>query len=138
MSRMFRPCFLVVDRESSCAISTRKLIIETAKFNVITAYSSQEAIETLRKYPAIDGVVADSGLHDMPCEKLVDALKDLSPKIPVIIVCTPRGTPCERADYTLETFDPRQLLALLEKLHPAATKEIEKRNEGLEDRVVLG
>ena len=130
---MLRPCFLVVDRESSSAISTRKLIIETAKFNVITAYSSQEAIETLRKYPAIDGVVADSGLPDMSCEALVEALKALQPKITVIVVCTPRGSACETADYILQSFDPRKLLALLEQLHPKATAEIEKINEALED-----
>ena len=133
---MLRPCFLVVDRETSSAISTRKLIIETAKFNVITAYSSLEAIDTLRKFPNIDGVVADSGLPDMPCEELVDALKAIKPQITVIVVCTPRGTPCEQADHTLPSFDPRKLLALLENLHPQATKEIEKRNEDLEDGFV--
>jgi CheY-like chemotaxis protein len=72
---MLRPCFLVVDRETSTGISTRKLIIETAKFNVITAYSSQEAIEILRKFPALDGVVTDSGMTDMPCHDLVVALR---------------------------------------------------------------
>ena len=42
---MIRPCYLVVDREFSANISTRKLIIETAKFNVITAYSGVEALD---------------------------------------------------------------------------------------------
>ncbi len=130
---MFRPCFLVVDRESSSSISTRKLIIETAKFNVITAYSSHEAIETIKKFPAIDGVVADASMDDMVCRDLVAALKVVSPKIPVIIICTPRGAACDNADYTLETFDPRSLLSLLQKLHPEAAAGIEKRNEELED-----
>lgn len=131
---MMRPCFLVVDRETSSSISTRKLIIETAKFNVITAYSGQEAIDTLAKFPAIDGVVADAGMDDIECEDLVKALKEISPKAPIIIICTPRGTPCEAADYTLESFDPRLLLALLEKLQPAAAAKIERRNEELENR----
>jgi hypothetical protein len=39
---MIRPCFLVVDQEHSGSISTRKLVIETAKFNVLTAYSGAE------------------------------------------------------------------------------------------------
>jgi hypothetical protein len=34
---MDRPCFLVVDQEYPGSISTRKLVIETGKFNVITA-----------------------------------------------------------------------------------------------------
>ncbi|WP_263357763.1 response regulator [Acidicapsa ligni] len=130
---MIRPCFLVVDRETSSGISTRKLILETAKFNVITAYSSYEAIETLKKFPAIEGVVADSGMIDMPCEELISALKALRPDIPTVVICTPRGGICKTADHSLESFDPRLLLALLQKLHPVATAEIEKRNEDLED-----
>ena len=129
---MIRPCYLVIDRETSSGISTRKLIIETAKFNVVTAYSSKEAIETLRKYPALDGVVMDAGMEDMPTEELIAALKGLQPKITVILVCNPRYTPCKDADYNVESFDPRRLLALLEKLQPEAIAAIEKRNEDLE------
>src|SRR5271168_4326728 len=105
--RMYRPCFLVVDRETSSGISTRKLIIETAKFNVITAYSSKEAIETLKKYPALDGVVMDAGMEDMPTEDLIVALKQLQPKITIILVGSPRYIPCKDADYNVESFDPR-------------------------------
>jgi response regulator RpfG family c-di-GMP phosphodiesterase len=130
---MLRPCYLVIDRETSSGISTRKLIIETAKFNVITAYSSKEAIETLRRYPGLDGVVLDAGMEDMPTQALIAALKQIEPQITVIQVCNPRHTPCRDADYTLESFDPRRLLALLEKLQPEAIAAIEKRNEDLED-----
>jgi CheY-like chemotaxis protein len=133
MVAMIRPCFLVVDRETSSSISTRKLIIETAKFNVITAYSSAEAIETLKKFPAIDGVVTDSGMTDMPCSDLINALKDMRPDIPVIVICTPRGSQCDRADHVLDSFNPKLLLALLQSLHPDATAKIEKRNEDLEE-----
>lgn len=129
---MIRPCYLVIDRETSSGISTRKLIIETAKFNVITAYSSKEAIETLKKYPALDGVVMDAGMEDMPTQELITALRQLQPKITVILVCSPRYTPCKDADFTVESFDPKRLLALLEKLQPEAIAAIEKRNEDLE------
>lgn len=129
---MLRPCYLVVDRETSTGISSRKLIIETAKFNVITAYTSEEAIQTLRKFPNIDGVVTDSGMTDMPCDHLLAALKKIRPKIPCIVVRTPIGTSCELADHTLDTFDPGKLLETLRKLQPKAADEIEKRNKDLE------
>jgi CheY-like chemotaxis protein len=131
--RMYRPCFLVVDRESSSAISTRKLIIETAKFNVITAYSSTEAIDTLKRFPALDGVVTDSGMTDMECDTLIASLKAVRKEIPVVVICTPRGTPSKLADHSLETFDPKKLLDLLQKLQPEATAHIERRNEDLEE-----
>jgi len=129
---MLRPCFLVVDRETSTGISTRKLILETAKFNVITAYSSREAIETLRKYPALDGVVTDSGMVDMPCDKMLAELQAINPNIPRVVVETPSGTSCELATHVLDTFDPARLLKLLENLFADAAKAIEKRNEELE------
>ena len=131
---MQRPCFLVVDRETSTGISTRKLILETAKFNVITAYSSQEAIDTLRKFPALDGCVTDAGMTDMACDDLLAQLKALRPDMPLVVIDTPAGTSCDLATHTLDTFDPARLLALLQSLHPQAAREIEKRNEHLEKR----
>jgi DNA-binding NtrC family response regulator len=131
---MLRPCFLVVDRETSTGISTRKLILETAKFNVITAYSSQEAIEVLSRFPAIDGVVTDAGMTDMPCDTLLTRFRQINPDIPLIVIQTPAGTSCDLATHTLDTFDPARLLALLQSLRPEAAREIERRNEELERR----
>ena len=128
---MARPCFLVVDREFSANISTRKLIIETAKFNVITAYSGAEAIESAKRFPAIDGVVLDAGIRDLPAEQVVNEIKDHFPKLPIIVVCAPGSTECARADYHLEFFDPKGLLELLQELRPAETKAIQARNQVL-------
>ena len=130
---MVRPCFLVIDREFAGSISTRKLVIETAKFNVLTAYSSAEALETLQRFPGLDGVVMDAGMRDESCEDLVRQMKALQPKMPVIAVSSPRGEQCEGADYLLESFDPRKLLELLRELEPEETAAIERRNEDLED-----
>jgi CheY-like chemotaxis protein len=133
-SPMIRPCYLVIDRETSSAISTRKLVIETAKFNVITAYTSSEAIETLQRFPALDGVVTDAVMPGISLENLITALKAIRADIPVIVLCTPHHAPCKLADHTLESFNPRALLELLQSLQPEATIKIEKHNEDLEDR----
>jgi hypothetical protein len=42
--------FHVIDHEFPDSISTRKLVLETAKYNVITAYSGREAVETFRLF----------------------------------------------------------------------------------------
>src|ERR1700692_3947670 len=70
ISAMLRPCFLVVDREFPGSISTRKLVIETAKFNVLTAYSAEEAMELLERSPAVSGVVIDDGIEGVAIEAL--------------------------------------------------------------------
>ncbi len=130
---MIRPCFLVIDREHSGSISTRKLVIETAKFNVLTAYSAVEAIATLEKFPALDGVVMDALSLEMTCEELVRSLKGIKPKIPIIVVKSPRmESSYGDADHVLPSFDPRRLLEVLQQLCPGETREIEQRNEALE------
>lgn len=131
---MVRPCFLVVDREYSGTISTRKLVIETAKLNVITAYSGAEALETLHRFPNVHGIVLDAGLQDMPCADLIKALKKLQPKVPIIVISSSRGGPCD-GDHHLESFDPRRLLALLEQLQPEATAIIVRHDKELQAQV---
>jgi CheY-like chemotaxis protein len=128
---MVRPCFLVIDREYSGSISTRKLVIETAKFNVLTAYSGEEAVDTLGSFPALNGVVLDAGIRDMTCCDLVASLKKANAKLPVVVISAPGTHECPEADHLLESFDPAKLLALLQSLTPAATAAIEKRNEEL-------
>jgi CheY-like chemotaxis protein len=128
---MYRPCFLVVDREFAANISTRKLIIETAKFNVITAYSGAEALLTVPRFPAIDGIVLDAGLRDIPAQDVVRQLKKQYPAIPIVVICAPGLSDCPEADYHLEFFDPAKLLELLQKLRPEETAAIQARNEAL-------
>ena len=128
---MVRPCFLVIDREYSGSISTRKLVIETAKFNVITAYSALEAVATLQAYPRLSGVVLDAGVRDMNCCDLIAKIKNADSKLPVIVISAPGTHDCPQADHLLESFEPAKLLILLQSLAPEATAAIEKLNEQL-------
>ena len=126
---MLRPCFLVIDREFSSGISTRKLVIETAKFNVITAYNSAEAIETLKTYPAVNAAVVDEHVDDLHCAGLVAELKKVKPDLPVVAISAPGS--CGAADFYVEPFRPEELLALLRKLQPVETEAIKRINEAL-------
>ena len=121
---MIRPCFVIVDQEHPGNISTRKLVIETAKFNVITAYSGEEALQTLAKFPAVDGVVLDPAVRDVPCASLVKQIKQRQPSLPVILAGTLGNQYCDGADHYLETFDPQKLLELLQRLEPEKTAQI--------------
>jgi DNA-binding NtrC family response regulator len=131
---MVRPCFLVVDREFPGSISTRKLVIETAKFNVITAYSALEAVETLKQFPAIHGVVLDAETRGMTCGDLVKALKEIKAQLPVVVICGPTDGDCDGADYQVESLDPRKLLEALQKLSPDEVAKIEENEERLNQR----
>jgi CheY-like chemotaxis protein len=128
---MIRPCFLVIDREFPGSISTRKLVIETARLNVITAYSGKEALETFQRFPLVNGIVLDGGLNDISCADLARQLKLLNPTIPIIVIAAPGFTDCPDADYQLESFDPAKLLETLKGIKPKEYAEIEKRNEDI-------
>lgn len=128
---MLRPCFLVVDREYPGTISTRKLVIETAKLNVITAYSATEAMEELERFPAVNAVVIDLGVTDMPSDELVRRIKESQPGLPVIAVSSPGFDDCPAADFHLESFQPSRLLEILRGLQPKETAAIDRRQDEL-------
>jgi DNA-binding NtrC family response regulator len=129
---MVRPCFLVIDPEHSGSISTRKLVIESAKLNVITAYSGAEAIETFKKYPAVDGVVCNFEVRDIPVGKLIGRLKEINPKVPVIAV-GPEGS-SRQPDYQVDSFDPKQLLEVLQQIRPDKMSQLTEHEHELRER----
>ncbi len=125
---MLRPCFLVIDRELPAGLSTRKLVIETAKLNVITAYSGAEALEALEKFPRVDGIVLDTGMRDIAATDLVRQLRAMQPHIRVVAV---GRHACDGADFHMGSFDPHKLLALLQSLEPEKSAVIQEHDEQL-------
>jgi CheY-like chemotaxis protein len=117
---MIRPCFLVIDHEYPGNISSRKLVLETAKYNVITVYSADEAVDTFRHFPNVAGVVLNEQLEGMDCVSLVQALRAIRKDVPLILTSSQDGSLCEGApiDHFLRNFDPAALLALLGRLVP--------------------
>ena len=129
---MVRPCFLVADREYASSISTRKLVIETAKLNVITSYSGSETVETLEKFPAIDGIIIDASIEDAPIDGLITKLKTIQPNAPVILIrSSPFAETSRLADHQVDSFQPEPLLELLQSLQPEKVRAIQKNNERL-------
>lgn len=128
---MVRPCFLVIDHEHAGTISTRKLVIESAKLNVLTAFSGEEALAMLKKFPAVDGIVLDSVVSGDSSEELVRHIREQIPSLPIIIINIPGAPPCPGADYVLDSFEPVSLLALLSKLEPRRTEEIRRHDDDL-------
>ncbi|HEX6906594.1 MAG TPA: response regulator, partial [Terriglobales bacterium] len=60
----------MAEPEPDQAISARKLVLETAKFNVITAHSAREALDLCEQFPAIDALILHDGLEG-DCAKIV-------------------------------------------------------------------
>ncbi|MCU1312188.1 MAG: hypothetical protein JWO20_3313 [Candidatus Angelobacter sp.] len=116
-----RLCFLVIEVEPAQGLSTRKLLIETAKHNVITAYSGKEGMQTFDRFPQVDAVVVDSQLRDMKCEEISKYIKSQNPLIRVIALSPRDELPKNvcNSDRVVLAHDPAALLSLLEELGSA-------------------
>jgi len=121
----------VIDREFPGSISTRKLVLETAKFNVLTAYSGKEALDIFRRFPALDGIVMDGEIDDISAEDIARACKAIVPNIPVVVISAPGSQDCPSANFIVESFQPAKLLETLRRLKPNESEQIEKRDEDL-------
>lgn len=126
---MDRPCFLVVDREYPGSISTRKLVIESAKFNVITAYDADEALSCLKRFPNVDGVVLNAAIgNDEDCRALVEALRKIVPGIEIVITSAGGFRRCDHNEHHVDSLDPKALLDCLQTLRKDAAREILERD----------
>jgi CheY-like chemotaxis protein len=94
-------------------ISARKLVLETAKFNVITAYSVQECLELIEKFPQIEAVILHSALDGMACDQTVAEIKKRRPRMPVVVLATTEWVRCKNADDLITSHEPQELLNLL-------------------------
>jgi Response regulator consisting of a CheY-like receiver domain and a Fis-type HTH domain len=110
---MARPTFLVIEPEPLDSLSTRKLVLETAKFNVITAHSTSEGIELLKTFPNVQALVIVASLNG--CSEVVKSAKALDPKLPVVILSPNFTYECE-GDHHASTHEPEELLRLLRRL----------------------
>ena len=110
-----RPTLLVAEPEPTEALSVRKLVLETAKFNVLTAHSTREAIDIFQSFPNISAVIAveDEGID---CESVTKTVKETVPRIPVIALSARSGSRCAPADHHVSSHEPEQLLRIIREL----------------------
>ncbi len=113
---MARPTLLIAEPEPANAISARKLVMETAKFNVITAHSGEETLDLFRKFPDVEGVVVHSELRDVSASQIFDKVKENDKDKPTILLMSGVERSRNHADYTLPSDEPQELLNLLREL----------------------
>jgi len=126
-----RPCFLVVDNEYPGSISTRKLVLESAKLNVITAYSPEEAIRTLDRFPNVDGIVLDTQIQGRSCSEVVRQLRSKHDRIPIITVSPSGQDRCGGEQYHVSNFDPKQLLEAVHKIRQSEMNEVIRHEDDI-------
>lgn len=126
-----RPCFLVLDPEYPGSISIRKLVIETEKINVLTAYSAADAIETFTRFPAANGIVMNASVNDPPCTELIKRLRAIRNDVSIILISPSGLESCEGENYRISSFDPKALLDMIQKICAPEVDQIIQHDEDL-------
>jgi len=108
-----RPILLVIDPPDVEMISTRKLILESAKYNVVTATTTEEAVEIAQKVP-IDAMVIHERLCDGDVSAFTQKLKSTRPSAPLWII-SPQPHSIAGADRVLSSFDPLELVRVAQE-----------------------
>jgi len=115
-SNEHRLSFLIIEAEPSDGLSTRKLLLESAKHNVITAYSGKEGVETFKRFPNVDAICIDAELEDLKGDDVAKKVKNTNPKIRIVGLSPRLAARCDWADETIDSHDPAALLKLLEEM----------------------
>lgn len=80
-----RPVLVILDSPIAGRISERKIALENAYFNVLTALNMDEAYATAEKFD-VDGFVFDCGRADEISLEMCESLKDRFPKKPLFVL----------------------------------------------------
>lgn len=110
-----RPAFIVAEPEPEQALSARKLLLETFKFNVITAHSERETMDLLELFPNINALILHCGIENFDAEKVIRTVKTATPDLPIIAL-TPTDREFAWADHVVHSHDPQELLQLVHQL----------------------
>ena len=124
----------MVEPEAPQALSSRKLVLETAKYNVITAYSGNEGLELLEQFPAVTAVIVHGEVRDIECETLVERMKKrLKRDIPFIVLTPRTSLACGGGDHYASSHEPTELLGLLREHFGDARPLSERKSELIAD-----
>jgi hypothetical protein len=113
---------LVIEVEQPEGLSARKLVLETAKHNVLTAYNGAEGVELLRRFPGVDVVIAHMLVRDIPFRRVVEMVKEIRPDVRIVALSPDGGGDIADADFVVPSHEPQKLLELLHEKFGASTR----------------
>jgi DNA-binding response OmpR family regulator len=112
---MPRPTLLVAESEPLQALSVRKLVLETAKYNVLTAHSNRETLDLYHLFPNISmAVLVDDS--ELNCEQIAKHIRTTTDKVPIIFLTSRIAGKCDCADHNIASGEPERLLELVRSL----------------------
>ena len=121
-----RPTILCIDDDPE-TLKLRQLLLQSFGYAVITACSGADGLRLLAETPAVDLVLLDYAIPGMNGDEIAEHLKELYPKLPVIIVSAiaqlPQGLLTKVDGYVQKGQDPEVLLGNIAMILMCRDKE---------------
>lgn len=114
---------LMVEVEQPEGISSRKLILETARHNVLTAYSGEGAVNLLERFPNVDLAIVHTELEGKEFQATVRRLKQVRSDLYIVAITPVDSGKLEGVDTVLTSYDPQKLLEFLAQRFEAGTSD---------------
>ena len=109
-----RPTVILAEPEPDDALSSRKLTLETGKFNVITAHSKPEAIELFDRFGSVEAVVLHSELNGF--DEIASYVRRQHSELPIVLLRPSDAAYSKHASQVISSHSPEQLLDLLRSM----------------------
>jgi CheY-like chemotaxis protein len=116
-----RVIVLMIEIEQPEGLSARKLVLETAKHNVITAYNGKMGIQLLKRFPDVDAVVVHVDVQDIPFQEVVRQVREIRPDVPIIALSPIGSMALEGVNYVIPSHEPQAILKVLADHFNAST-----------------
>jgi hypothetical protein len=103
---------LMIEEEQLEGLSARKLIVETVKHNVLTAYHPESGLDLLQRFPNVDAVFVHARL--LPKRPLLlSEIKSVAPTVPIILASPGASLQSSEATWIIDSHKPQALLTVL-------------------------
>lgn len=116
-----RVIILMIEVEQPEGLSARKLVLETSKHNVITAYSGTSGIQLLKRFPDVDAVVVHVDVTNPEFEQVVREIREVRPTVPIIALSPIGAVGLKGVDYVIPSHEPQAILKVLADHFHAST-----------------
>ena len=103
---------LMIESEQPEGLSARKLVVETAKHNVLTAYSAEDGLGLLRRFPNVDVILVHGPLIEQNPD-LLTVVREQAAEIPIILAAPFGNMSSPHVNYVVDSHHPEDLLTLL-------------------------
>jgi len=103
---------LMIEEEQPEGLSSRKLVVETVKHNVLTAYNAKDGIDLLTRFSNVDAVLVHAGLlHRKP--DLLSEIRKLCHDKPIVLASPFAEESNPEANFVVDSHKPQSLVKLL-------------------------